>query len=157
MLSLLNSFSSDKYTLPYDVTIQKDFITDSTPFTIDLFISNSSDVTNFLTNMVRNGIYVFRESDIMDVMLLRLLHSETIDPNTFQLTFATVNYDDTWSSDITSVYTIPSNSKLIQYKYHIYSVIPYLRLDKFDYNNDVNNLITIHSFSYTADDPSVLQ
>lgn len=157
MLSLLNSFSANKYTLPYDSTIVKQYITDSTPFIIDLFIANSSDMSNFQGNLATNGMYIFNESGIRDVMVMRLLNAESLNPNTLRLSFTALCSDDTWVAGISSVYHIPSGSWLIQYKYHIYNVIPYVRLDQFNYSNDINNLITIHSFAYTADDPSVLQ
>ena len=95
ILSLLNSFFSDKYTLPYDVTIIKDAIVDDTAFDIELFISNSSDVSNFVGDYMRNGIYIFNEAGLAATMVLRLEKLTVIDPNTFNLKFRTLVYDDT--------------------------------------------------------------
>ncbi len=158
LLSLLNSFLVDKFILPYDVTILKSAIENGTDFTIDMFITNASDITKFIGNWVRNGIYIFNERGVRDVMLLRANNFSQLDLNTFRLYFSTLVYDSSWFGDIVGLeYFIPSNSYIIQYKYHIYNVIPYINMKSFQFSNDLNNLITIHSFGYVAANPSVLQ
>lgn len=158
LLSLYNSFFTDSFILPYDITIEKADITNQNTFTIDLFISTSTDITKFLGGYVRNGIYLFRESNISDTMLLRVDKMSQINPNTFSMKFVCLTYDEVWMNDITnSYYVIPSNSYLIQYKYHIYNIFPKIRLSNFSFSNDLNNLFTIHYWSYMeANDDSVL-
>lgn len=156
LLSLLNIFYSDQYTLPYDVTILKSSIGDLTPFYIDLFIANSSDISSFFGNYVRNGLYIFNEGNTTEVMVMRLNDYTQINANTFRLNLVTIMYDSAWYAGLSSVYHIPSNSWIIQWKYHIYNVMPYIQLDRFMYNNDLNNLITMHLFGYLATDPASL-
>lgn len=92
-LTLLNSFFTDKFISPYDVTIDATTIENGEDFIIDLFITNSTDITNFLGNWVRNGIYVFNEGNIRDVMILKATSYSQIDPNTFRIHFFVVAYD----------------------------------------------------------------
>ena len=156
LLSMLNTFYADKYILPYDVTILKSSIGDKVPFDIDLFIANSNDITNFFGNYVRNGIYIFNEANTTEVMVLRLNDYTQINSNAFRLNFVTIMFDSGWYSGIPTVYSIPSNSWLIQWKYHIYNVMPYIQLDKFMYSNDLNNLINMHLFGYLESGPESL-
>ena len=158
LLSLLNSFLTDKFSLPYDITILKSDIQNGSDFTIDLFIMNSTDITNFVGNWVRNGIYIFTEGGIRDAMVLRASNYSQLNENTFRLYLSTLVYDSSWFGEIGGIeYHIPASSYLIQYKYHIYNVIPYLMMNQFRFSNDLNNLITIHSFGYVATNPTVLQ
>jgi hypothetical protein len=153
---LLNSFYTDTYTLPYDVTILKSAIENGTPFIIDLFISNLSDVTKFFGNYVRNGIYIFNEHNVQEVMILRCNNITQLNANTIRMKFTVLLYDEIWFAGISSIYHIPSSSFVVQYKYHIYNVIPYIKIDQFQFNNDINNLISIHSFSYLAGNPTTI-
>jgi hypothetical protein len=94
LLSLYNTFFTDKFILPYDVTIQKADITDQNIITIDLFISNSTDISRFIGGYVRNGLYLFREADISDTMLLRLDKMTQLNSNTFRMSLICLDHDE---------------------------------------------------------------
>jgi hypothetical protein len=83
-------------------------------FTLDLFISNSADITTWISNYVRNGILLYVEGNTREAMVLRIHNSVQINSNTFRLTLSVLLSDTTWLSGIGSVYTIPSNSYFVQ-------------------------------------------
>lgn len=93
-IALYNSFFSDQYTMPYDVTIESSDITDGSAFYIDLFIADSPDVTAFISGFMRNELLIFNESGVQETMVLKVLDSTQLNANTYKLCLSVMTYDN---------------------------------------------------------------
>jgi len=104
LLPLLNSFSSEEYDLPVDVTVDKTTISNGSLFTIDVFVDNTDDVNTFVTHINNFGMYILREGSTSDVIVAKLFSATQVDSNTIRIKLGTILYDDVWFLDLTDSY-----------------------------------------------------